>query len=205
MNSLLVWMFALRLTHRRGVSFLCAVLFAVHPCHVESVAWVSGRKDLLAFGFGLSSVMAYMRAQNGSGSPRLFWALSFVLFVLAVLSKVAVAVLPLFFLFLDLKATDRPRESLWASALRWLPNKIPYLVIAVIVAIQNARVQVTATDHGESALEFALIKAHALARYFALLCGMERGQPTYDLPSIATGQGLISQRHEATGVLDSAK
>ena len=191
-NSLLVWMFVLRLTGRRDVSFLSGALFAVHPCHVESVAWVSGRKDLLAFGFGVSSVLAYMRAREGPDRARCFQALSFLLFVLGVLSKVTIAVLPAFLLLLDLTATDRPHRRLGAAARRLLPDKIPYLVVGALVGIQNVRVQVTARAHGDDAIGYVLIKAHALSSYLGLLSGAQRGQPTYDLPSLDSGPALAS-------------
>src|SRR5262249_36103416 len=46
-NSLLIYWFIFRLTRKSVAAFLCALLFAVHPLHVESVSWVSAEKDLL--------------------------------------------------------------------------------------------------------------------------------------------------------------
>ena len=189
-NALLVWRFALRLTGRRDLAFLSGLLFAVLPSHVESVAWVSGRKDLLAFGFGISSVLAYQRARDGSDPSRKYGWLSLLLFVLAVLSKVTIAVLPAFLLLLDFTAADRPRERVGAALRRFLPDKIPYLVIGMAVAIQNARVQVTPRGHGDGVFGFLLIKAHALTSYLGLLVGVQRGQPTYDLPALDSGFAL---------------
>src|SRR6266705_3696091 len=58
-NTLLVFWFLLRTTHARWLSALVAALFALHPLHVESVAWASERKDTLSTFFGLLSLIAY--------------------------------------------------------------------------------------------------------------------------------------------------
>src|SRR5260370_10609361 len=58
-NTLLLFWFLLRTTHARCSSALVAALFALHPLHVESVAWASERKDTLSTFFGLLSLIAY--------------------------------------------------------------------------------------------------------------------------------------------------
>src|SRR5262249_43080582 len=60
-NTLLVFWFLLRTTDARWPSALIAALFALHPLHVESVAWASERKDTLCAFFGLLSLIAYVR------------------------------------------------------------------------------------------------------------------------------------------------
>ncbi|HEY2881864.1 MAG TPA: tetratricopeptide repeat protein [Pirellulales bacterium] len=77
-------------------AFLAALLFAVHPINVESVAWIAQRKNLLALLFSLASVWLYLNRKPSS--QRLFdrWVwLSLAAFVLAMLSKGSAAVLPL--------------------------------------------------------------------------------------------------------------
>src|SRR4029077_606726 len=67
-NTLLVFWFVLRTTRARWPSALVAALFALHPLHVESVAWASERKDTLSTFFGLLSLIAYVRyAEAPSG------------------------------------------------------------------------------------------------------------------------------------------
>ena len=69
-NTLLVFWFLLRATHARWPSALIAALFALHPLHVESVAWASERKDTLSTFFGLLSLIAYVRyAEAPSRAP----------------------------------------------------------------------------------------------------------------------------------------
>ena len=57
-NTLLLFWFLLRTTQARWSSALVAALFALHPLHVESVAWASERKDTLSTFFGLLSLIA---------------------------------------------------------------------------------------------------------------------------------------------------
>ena len=59
LNVCLIFLLLNRLTASLGKSFLVAALFALHPLHVESVAWVSERKDVLSAFFGLLSLLAY--------------------------------------------------------------------------------------------------------------------------------------------------
>ena len=102
-DSLLVWAVLARLRIRGA--FLAALLFAVHPVNVESVAWIAQRKNLLSLLFFLLSALAYFKSESGdsssvetaSGFNRWYW-LSLLAFVLAMLSKGSVAVLPLMLL-----------------------------------------------------------------------------------------------------------
>ena len=91
---LLLW----RLLRRLGVpgAWFAAAVFAVHPLHVESVAWVIGRKDLLATLLYLASVLAYIRfAEMPRGGRRWgHYGLAMALFVFGLLSKSIVITLP---------------------------------------------------------------------------------------------------------------
>jgi protein O-mannosyl-transferase len=70
-NAGLLFALLLRMTGRRGASFVVAALFAWHPLHVESVAWVAERKDVLSTFFGLFCLWAYVRyAQSAQCGAR---------------------------------------------------------------------------------------------------------------------------------------
>jgi len=88
--TLLLW----RLLRRLAVpgAWVAAAVFAVHPLHVESVAWVIGRKDLLAALLYLSAVLGYIRFVEDGRWGRYLLALP--LFVLSLLSKSVVVTLP---------------------------------------------------------------------------------------------------------------
>ena len=89
-NSLLLWRLLLRLA-APGAWFIAAV-FAVHPVHVESVAWVIERKDVLSALFYLTSVLTWIRYVEAPRRGR--YALALLLFVAGLLSKSVVVTLP---------------------------------------------------------------------------------------------------------------
>jgi protein O-mannosyl-transferase len=93
---------------------LAALLFAVHPVNVESVAWITQRKNLMAMLFFLLSIRAYLRSEEGARSG---YALSLLAFLLALLSKGSVAILPV--VLLGIVAYRRPVER--KDGLRLLP------------------------------------------------------------------------------------
>ncbi|MFH2098823.1 MAG: glycosyltransferase family 39 protein, partial [Pseudomonadota bacterium] len=98
-NVLLVYLAVFSLTGRRGAALLTAALFGVHPLHVESVAWISERKDVLSCFFSLLAIIAYTRYAR-SGRFREYVA-SLALFAAALLAKPMAVTLPLVLLLLD--------------------------------------------------------------------------------------------------------
>ena len=113
----------------RGALFgmtIAAILFAVHPLRAESVSWVSDRKDLLCAFFFIPGVVAYLHATREGGRSRPLWLLaSFLLFVLAVLSKAVAVAFPLVLLLLD---WIRGRKSGMA-----LLEKVPFLLVSLVI------------------------------------------------------------------------
>lgn len=112
-------------------SVLVAVLFAIHPLRVESVAWVAERKDLLAAFFVLLALWAYVRWTR-SQAP--FWTVVAAQ-VLALMSKPTAITLPAMLLLLDAWPLGRWGEGLWARLReKWLllPAVIGSAVVTVI-------------------------------------------------------------------------
>lgn len=93
----------------RTVAFVTAALFAVHPVHVESVTWLSGRKDVLSGTFMAAALLSGL-AWSPRAEARSRWRLAATLTLtgLALLSKPMAVVLPLLFLVQDLASTARP-------------------------------------------------------------------------------------------------
>ncbi len=120
--AMVTWLLSL-LTRKGYLALFCGLLFAVHPLHTEAVVWLAGRKDLLSTFFFLASAVGYLLYRR---DVRYAYLISIVCFLLALLSKVMVAPLPLVLLLSDL-LLDRRR---WQWSL--LLDKIPYMALAGI-------------------------------------------------------------------------
>jgi protein O-mannosyl-transferase len=100
LNSLLVFWLIYMLSRKISVSLIVAVLFAIHPLHAESVAWVSERKDLLYSFFFLASVIFYCYYLR-AGRINKFYYFSLSAFILALLSKSMAVTLPAVLILVD--------------------------------------------------------------------------------------------------------
>jgi tetratricopeptide (TPR) repeat protein len=98
-NVLLVFTLFARATGNRSRSAFVAALFAVHPLHVESVAWIAERKDVLSVLFGLLSLHAYVSYARHRRIAQFGVALAF--FLCSLLSKQTLVTLPFVLLLLD--------------------------------------------------------------------------------------------------------
>ncbi len=107
-NAVLLFLLLRRLTAAIWRSAMVAALFALHPLHVESVAWIAERKDVLNTFFGLLSLLAYARHARRGTIPsrftfhvsRCYW-LALLFFALGLMSKPMLVTLPLVMLLLD--------------------------------------------------------------------------------------------------------
>jgi len=98
-NTLLVFWFLLKTTHTRWPSALVAALFALHPLHVESVAWATERKDTLSTLFGLLSLIAYARYAEAPSIRRYAWVA--ITLALGLMAKSMLVTWPFVMLLLD--------------------------------------------------------------------------------------------------------
>src|SRR5436305_1432818 len=98
-NTLLLFWFLLRTTHARWSSALVAALFALHPLHVESVAWAAERKDTLSTFFGLLSLIAYTGYAEAPSVRRYVWVA--ITLALGLLAKPMLVTWPFVMLLLD--------------------------------------------------------------------------------------------------------
>jgi hypothetical protein len=100
LNTLLVFAFIWTLSHRKfWVAALSSLWFGIHPMHVESVAWVSERKDVLYCFFLVLSLISYL--QWVRKKQVVFLGLTFVAFVASLLSKAMATPLPFVYLLID--------------------------------------------------------------------------------------------------------
>jgi tetratricopeptide (TPR) repeat protein len=98
-NTVLLFWILARMTGDIWKSSLVAALFAIHPLHVQSVAWVAERKDVLSTFFGLLAVGSYLRYVRCPGIGRYMPVLIF--FILSLMSKPMLVTLPFVLLLLD--------------------------------------------------------------------------------------------------------
>jgi tetratricopeptide (TPR) repeat protein len=143
-NVLLLFLLLREATGRVWESAAIASLFAVHPLHVESVAWVSERKDVLSFFFGMLTMLMYVRYVK-SGRARLYWS-SIVFFALGLMSKPMLVTMPFLLLILDFWPLGR-MGSLSSDHLpfrfgpdRFLPKriiaeKVPFLILSLLCGV----------------------------------------------------------------------
>ena len=144
---------------------LAALLFGLHPIHVESVAWATERKDVLCGFFYLLSLLAYLRWAGAAAGRNGKAALCLGLFVLAAMAKPMAITLPVAMLVLDYWPLGRLPAS-WREALR---EKIPFFLAALVFTglAVTAQAQWNAiSPEGDSGLPFRAMNAfHSLAFY----------------------------------------
>jgi len=129
LTSTLLFAALITLTGQFGPSAFVALVFAAHPLHVESVAWASQRKDVLAGAFWAAALLAYGRYRLRANWPR--YLSLFACSCLAMLSKPTAVSLPITLLLLDYWPLNRLRSL--ASLGKCIFEKWP-LYLASIVA-----------------------------------------------------------------------
>jgi tetratricopeptide (TPR) repeat protein len=123
-----------------GAGF-AALVFAVHPLRVESVAWVTERRDVLSGLFYLTALLAYLKscAHEETTAPRRWYGLSLVLFALGLVSKSSVVTLPAVLLVLDVYPLRRLGAGgggwLGAEARAVLREKVPYFALGAVASV----------------------------------------------------------------------
>lgn len=136
LNVLLVFFLVFRISKKNlFVAFLTALWFGIHPMHVESVAWISARKDVLYAFFFLLALIHYWRFLETK--KWLFYALSLVLFVFSCLAKPAAVVFPVLILLFDFFANRKFKAKV-------LLEKIPFFLIALGFGILTLQIQAQA-------------------------------------------------------------
>lgn len=132
-NTWLAYKLAKQLSGKDLTALVVAILFGIHPMHVESVAWISERKDVMYTFFYLLAAITYLRYLDSSLNRR-YLLLSSLFFLCSLLSKAAAVTLPVLLIAFDVY---RGRQ---VSA-RVVVEKIPLLVLSVIFGIVNIMAQ----------------------------------------------------------------
>ncbi len=127
-NGFLLYLLVLRLSGRFLPSIMAALLFLVHPAQVESVAWVSQRKSVLAMFFMLVSTLAYIAYRDRAERKHLFYLFSVASFTAALLTKSTAVILPCLLLLYDYCFESRTVRAT-------LVDKIPFIAAATATAV----------------------------------------------------------------------
>jgi tetratricopeptide (TPR) repeat protein len=162
LNVLLAFYLVLLLTNRAAIAAISALFFGIHPLHVESVAWISERKDLLYSFFYLSSLSAYILFRKRNNSYK-FYYLAILLFLFSLLSKSAAVTLPLILVLTDYYLSNKLsfKDNL---------NKIPFFGLSVVfgvVSLISQRVVGSNLDYvtGYTLLDRLFMGAYAFSFY----------------------------------------
>jgi tetratricopeptide (TPR) repeat protein len=130
---LLLFVALQQMTGALSRSAFVAALFAIHPLHVESVAWVAERKDVLSAVFFMLTLLAYIRYARAPSAWR-YLTVAFA-FALGLMSKPMVVTLPFVLLLLDYwplrRITDR-RSDVGRHLLKLVLEKIPLIALSVV-------------------------------------------------------------------------
>jgi Flp pilus assembly protein TadD len=130
-NSLLVFFVFRRMTGRHWASLVVAALFAVHPAHVESVAWVSERKDVLSTLFWLLTMLAYIAYVR---RPRwTIYVLVLLLFGLGLMAKPMLVTLPCVLLLCDFWPLGRFRTN--RNMITAVVEKLPMFAMSAALSL----------------------------------------------------------------------
>lgn len=154
LNVLLVFVFIQKITGGKyWISFVTAALFGIHPMHVESVAWITERKDVLYacfFLLGLSTYWEYLQTKSLT-----YFSLTFICLLLSLLSKPAAVVFPLVLLLLDYyKGREKEIQAYW--------EKIPFFLLAAAFAYLTYSAQKA---------QGSLVDTEVISRFYSIFFG----------------------------------
>jgi protein O-mannosyl-transferase len=138
-NTLLLFLVLKQMTNAVWQSAFVAALFAIHPLHVESVAWIAERKDVLSTFFWLLTMWAYVRYVRRPKAAN--YLLIAVFLVLGLMAKPMLVTLPFVFLLLDYWPLERIGRFQWKIIYRLVLEKIPFIIISAASSVITFFVQ----------------------------------------------------------------
>lgn len=174
LDTALLFLLLRQLTGAFWQCVVVAALFAWHPLHVESVAWVAERKDVLSAFFCLLTLLAYARHVQKFPAPHFGfhcdYSLALLFFALGLMSKPMLVSLPLLLLLLDYWPLHRVSSQfpvfnarLWIALMR---EKIPFLILSAASCVVTLLVQ--KHGHAVQSLEILSVReriSNALVSY----------------------------------------
>jgi tetratricopeptide (TPR) repeat protein len=173
-NTLLLFLLLQRMTGAQWRSAIVAGLFALHPLHVESVAWISERKDVLSTFFGLLSLLAYAgyckKSATRDSRSTATYALALTWFALGLMAKPMLVTLPFAMLLLDVWPLQRVENIGWRTFfsrpfLGLVKEKWPWFALVAASCAMTLRAQ-SAAMTSMSRFSFSARLINAIESYF---------------------------------------
>lgn len=132
-NTLWVFLLAFFLSNRNSnIAWIVALFFGIHPMHLESVAWISERKDVLYTFFFLPSLICYWKYLDSY--KKHFYIAALLLFIASLLSKPAAIILPFLLLLIDYYRNRGWSKKIWME-------KIPFFLFMMIFLYLTLQIQ----------------------------------------------------------------
>ena len=140
-NIILIYLLLSKLFQNRFVPFLSAFFFTIHPLQTSAVSYIAGRADLLLTFFCLCSLSLYFESQHatsGGMRGRLYYVVSIIAFIFALLSKEAALIFPIFLVVFDyfFPVKEKSHTARYKKIVRYLPFFIAaalYLILRITV------------------------------------------------------------------------
>jgi protein O-mannosyl-transferase len=195
-NTYLVYIFIRLLSKQNNiVAASVALLFGIHPMHVESVAWISERKDVLYSFFYLLALVQYMQFKIKQHSNHIIFALVF--YILSLLCKSMAVTLPLILITIDLYWNYTNREKWQAKS---LVNKIPFFALSIVFGLITISTQTQQNYIGAynfSIIDKVFISSYGIIFYIVKLLAPMHLSTLIPFPK----QGIPITYYAAFGVL----
>ena len=128
LNVWLVFIFIFRWSGQTIPALVAAIAFGIHPLHVEAVAWIPGRKDLLMTTFYLLGLISWLQYLRPSKAGKKYFALALLFFLLSLLSKAVAVTFPLALFLIDMLAERKISAKI-------IIEKIPFVWISLIIGV----------------------------------------------------------------------
>ena len=178
-NCFLVYRLALLLSKNNSlIAFVTALLFGIHPLHVESVAWVSERKDVLYALFFIAGHVSFTKYID-TGSKKQYW-LTLLFVVLSLMSKPAAVIFPVSLLCIDILRNRK-------FSFKLLTEKIPFLIPAIILGLLTVGAQKEVGATGEEYFGLGkniLFGFYGLMMYFVKMIVPYKLSAFYPFPAL---------------------
>ena len=158
LNTFMVFRLIKKISGKMEVAAITALFFAIHPMHVESVAWISERKDLLYSFFFISGLSAYYEYIHATANRNKWYIYTILLFLCSLLSKSTAIIFPLMLLIFDYYFRRGWKKKV-------LFEKIPFFLLSLVFGVITILSQKSA-----GAINADLMPEYNLLQRFFVVC-----------------------------------